>query len=111
MNRFTAILCLAVALSATAAEVHKGTLVATTSVNNATTATAFSLSNVNTAMVQCDGAVYISVGATSGAAVATTTAGRKVAADEAFYFSLNNGKFVAALAVSGTVNCKVFAVY
>lgn len=89
-----------------------GTITATTTKNNHDTSSPFN--NTSDAlkgwvlMVQCDAAGYLLPGTTNAAAV-TTTNGIKVAADEKYIFimSVQHG-WLAALAVTGTLNCKVW---
>lgn len=91
---------------------HIGTIVATTTKNNHDTATAFS--NTGDALtgkvllLQPDAACYVKTGATNGQTV-TTANGVLLEANEKFPLSMPSGHgFIAALAVSGTANVKVF---
>jgi hypothetical protein len=91
---------------------HLGTIVATTTKNNHDTASAFS--NTGAAlkgmvlMVQCDAAAYVLPG-TANTATVTTGNGVKLEANEKFIFIMGvEHGWLAALAVSGTANCKVW---
>ena len=103
-----ALAALLFSLPARADDLHVGTLVATTSVNNATTATPFTLTFAARISVQCDATAYVK--AVSSATGAVTTAnGVKLAADQLYDVDLEaNQKWIAAIASSGTANCKVF---
>lgn len=100
--------------AAQAADNWKGTIVATTTKNNADTAAPFSLNYGARYMVQCDAAAYVRA-VTSATGTVTTSNGVKVAADEKYDIDmlLDGGleqKWIAAVSVSGTANCKVFLV-
>lgn len=98
----------------TGTPVYLGTIVATTTKNNHDTAAPFS--NTGDAMkgfsviVQCDTAAYIRSG-TANTVTVTAANGLLVAANEKLYLALEETYgWIAALAVSGTSNCKVFQV-
>jgi hypothetical protein len=89
-----------------------GKIVATTTKNNHDTATPFN--NTGTAMkawallVQCDAAAYILAGTTNAATV-TTANGVLLEANEKFELTMLPAEgWLAALAVSGTANCRVW---
>lgn len=90
----------------------KGVIVATTTKNNHDTAAPFENTGEamkgRTIMVQCDAAAYLLSGTVNTATV-TTANGVKVEANERVYLMLlpTHG-WLAALAVSGTSNCKVW---
>ncbi|MEO8758760.1 MAG: hypothetical protein ABI398_13530 [Devosia sp.] len=91
---------------ASSADVWVGTIVATTTTNNQTTAVPFVLPRAGA--MQCDGAVYVVWGSSSGA-TATAPAGERVEANALFDFDATpTYRFLAVLPVSGTANCKVF---
>ncbi len=84
-----------------------GTIIATTTKNQADTASPFVIPAGQFLLVQCDAATYLLPGVS--AATVTTANGVKVIADEKYYIMLKSGQYsLAALAVTGTVNCKVW---
>lgn len=100
---------------------YLGTITSTgTSVTNATTATPFYAAGfgVNSPTtppalrlaVQCDAAAYLKVVSTSSGTV-TAANGIKAVADQIYDLDLVGGPklWLAAISVSGTANCKVFA--
>lgn len=88
-----------------------GTLTATTSVNNSTTAVPFPLASISVIAVQCDAAARIKQGTTSSTAATSTSL--LINAGETKYFDIRTGgKFLAAInATGGTSNCYVYKVY
>lgn len=93
-----------------AADMHVGTIVATTTKNNSDTAAPFTLNEGGRYAVQCDAAAYYQTGKTSGATAVAATAvelGAKVLFDIPLPAGHNH---IAILSVSGTATCKVFAV-
>lgn len=89
-----------------------GTITATTTKNNSTTAVPFYTAAPDLSgrvlMLQADSACYVVFGATSALAVATT-AGVKLAADEKFYVTLRSDTgLVACLPGSGTTVLRVY---
>ena len=93
------------------APVLLGKIVATTTKNNHDTATPFNDTGDalggKLLVLQSDVACYIKVGKTN--AITATTADLKLAADQLFYLNLPaDYGFIAAVAVSGTANVKVF---
>jgi len=101
-----------IASPALAGEKYIGTLVATSSVNNSTTATPFAVPSNQKLSVQCDAVAYILICSTTTGCTATSTNGVKVAADALFTTSTpsttTGSAYVAALSSSGTANCRVF---
>jgi hypothetical protein len=97
---------------ALAGEKYIGTLVATSSVNNSTTASPFNIPSNQKLSIQCDAAAYILTCTTATGCTATSTNGVKVAADALFTTSTastsTGAAYVAALSASGTANCRVF---
>lgn len=111
-------LILLVATSAFAGEKLLGTLVATTVVNNQTTATPFYVPTSAKITIQCDAAAYV---LTDSSTALTSTNGLKLSADAIFPTSTGiyrmpalsdagtaGGASIQALSVSGTANCRVF---
>lgn len=91
-------------------ERYLGTIVATTTTTNSSTATPFTINNGARLSIQPDAACYVAVSASSSV-TATTTNGVKVEANALFPTSVpptGSAGYVAVLAVSGTVNAKVF---
>lgn len=87
---------------------YLGTITATTTKNNNSTASPFTIPLGQFVLVQCDAATYVLPGTTTGATV-TTSNGVKIIADEKYYLMLTlDQAYLAALAVTGTVNCKVW---
>jgi hypothetical protein len=92
--------------------VRLGTIVATTTKNNYDTATPFNNSGDGLAgkvlLIQADAAGYILPGTASTSTV-TTSNGVKVSADERVIITMqSNYLSLAALAVSGTMNVKIW---
>ena len=111
MRRLMLAACL-VALPVSAGERYLGTIVATTTRNNTTTAVPFSIPASGKLSVQCDAAAYVTVCTALASCTATTTNGIKLAADQLFTTSTPSSAagagYVAAVAVTGTANCRVF---
>lgn len=89
-----------------------GTIVATTTKNNHDTASAFNNTGQAlkgmTLLLQSDTACYVLAGETNTAAV-TTTNGLKLEANEKYVLTMTRDQgWLAALAVSGTSNVKVW---
>jgi hypothetical protein len=89
-----------------------GTIVATTTKNNHDTATPFNDTGDGLGgkllLLQPDAACYVKFGTTNATTV-TSSNGLKLAADQFYYVNVpSNYGWVAALAVSGTANVKVF---
>lgn len=110
MKLIFATLCL-LPMMASAAPILQGTLESSgASVNNTTTATAFT-PPLGPTLIQCDADSYIYYGENSSAS-ATSTNGMKIFADEKLPATLtNNRKVIAIKPVTGSANCKVFALY
>lgn len=85
-----------------------GTVVATTTKNNSDTAVPFTLEANKSYLLQPDTACYVKAGAASTQTV-TTANGLLLEAYEKYVITLLNSEtYIAALAVSGTSNVKVF---
>lgn len=111
MRKPLALAVLLAAASASASDNYLGTIAsAGSSTTNASTASAFSLSTPGRFMVQCDAAVYVRAGTTSSVSVSSAN-GVKVSADSPYDIVLpGSSGFIAIIPVSGSANCKVFAV-
>lgn len=103
---------LLLSMPAAAGEKYIGTLVATSSVNNSTTATPFNIPSNQKLSIQCDAIAYVLVCSSTTGCTATSTNGVKLAADALFQTSTpsttTGAAYVAALSASGTANCRVF---
>jgi hypothetical protein len=102
----------AVSLITNGTPVYLGTIVASTTKNNHDTASPFNDTGDalegKFLLVQCDAAAYVLPG-TANTTTVTTSNGVKLAADERVILSMAAGyKWLAALAVTGTANCKVW---
>jgi hypothetical protein len=111
VHRVTAAALLLLALNAFAGEGYLGTIAASTSTTNATTGTAFNIPSNQKLSIQCDATAYVKVCSTA-TCVAASTNSVKLAADALFTTSTpntgNGQAYVAAVASTGSVNCKVF---
>lgn len=85
-----------------------GVIVATTTKNNADTAVPFTIPGGAVILIQSDTACYVRA-ATAATGTVTTANGVLIAANEKFTVCLHpEESWVAALAVAGTSNVKVF---
>lgn len=86
-----------------------GTVTATTVKDNSNTSSTFTITGGSLLMVQCDAASYLLTASSAAAATLTSTNGVRVEAYEKFYLMLlNKEQWLQALAVTGTINCKVW---
>lgn len=93
------------------AEIYLGTIVATTTAkNNTDTAAPFTIPRLSRLVIQPSAACYAGL-IKSGATAVSSTTGLKVDADAAYETTTTSDRVVlSCVAVSGTVNVKVFQV-
>lgn len=89
-----------------------GVIVATTTKNNADTATPFNATGEalkdKVLLIQPDAICYIYVGA-ANTQTATTANGIKLAADQSVTIHMGNNGYLACVSASGTTNCRVWS--
>lgn len=111
MRRVIAAACLLFAAESMAAENYIGTIAASTSTTNATTSSPFTIPSNQKLSIQCDATAYVKVCNAAACTVASSN-GVKLAADALFTTATpntgNGQAYVAAIASTGSVNCKVF---
>lgn len=112
MRRLFPLLCLLLAAPALASDVLQGVIVSSgASVNNLTTASPFQLPQGGI-ILQCSADTYVYPAKDATAAVATSSNGIKIVADEKYATTTTSTRGVmAVLPVSGSASCKVFAIY